>query len=365
MFSIIIISGTGAILAALLVFAHRVIANYGDVEIDINGGTKKITIKGGGTLLDALGAQKIFIPSACGGRGTCAYCKLRVLEGGGDLLPTEEPYMNEQERASQVRLSCQVKVRNSLKIEIPAELFAIKEYTCVCEKIIDRTYDTKQFNLRLTDPTTIDYIAGQYVQVLAPAYEGSPEEVYRAYSISSDPADKSNIELIVRRVPGGICTTYLFDHLKQGDKAKINGPYGQFYVRETNSPIIFVAGGSGIAPIKAMLHHMKNTKNPRPAILFFGVGTTEDLYLVDEIEKIRQALPNFKFIPTVSQPEPDSHWQGAVGRVTEVAGKYLMTQPNAKDYECYLCGSPGMVDSALKVTTEIGIPIEKNYYDKF
>ncbi len=363
--AIFIISGVGAFLATLLVFAERVITNYGDVEIDINKGEKKFTVKGGGSLLETLSAQKIFIPSACGGRGTCAYCKVRVIEGAGSLLPTEEPYMNAQERAEGVRLSCQVKVRNALKIQIPESLFAIKEYVCVCEKITDYTYDIKQFNLKLVDPPTINYKPGQYIQFLAPAYEGSPLEVYRAYSISSDPADKSTIELIVRRVPDGICTTYLFDHLKEGDRMKINGPYGQFSLRDTRVPIIFIAGGSGVAPIKCMLHEMKNTGNTRKAIFFFGVRTTKDLFLIDEMKNFEKEIAHFTFVPAVSQPEEGSNWQGVTGRVTNVAEGYLKKQSDAKEFEGYLCGSPGMIDSSVKVLTACGIPEEKIYYDKF
>jgi Na+-transporting NADH:ubiquinone oxidoreductase subunit F len=363
--SILSISGLSAILATILVFAERVITNYGEVEIDINDGSKKFRIKGGGSLLETLKGQKIFIPSACGGRGTCAYCKVRVTEGAGALLPTEEPYMDAKERTDGVRLSCQVKVRNDLKIILPEELFAIKEYLCECVEIIDYTYDVKQFKLKLVEPSTIKYIPGQYVQFLVPEYEGSSEEVYRAYSISSDPGDQGTIELIVRRVSGGICTTYLFNHLKKNDRVRINGPYGKFYLRDTEAPIIFIAGGSGIAPIKCILHHMRNTKNQRKAIFFFGVRTTKDLFLVEEMKTFEKELPNFQFVPVVSQPEPDSGWQGTTGRVTEIAEDYLGRQADATNYECYLCGSPGMIDSALKVTKKIGIPEDKNYYDKF
>ncbi len=363
--AIVVISGVGALLATFLVFAERVITNYGDVEIDINKGNKKFTVRGGGSLLEMLTAQKIFIPSACGGRGTCGYCKLKVPEGAGTLLPTEEPYMDEKERAEGIRLSCQVKVRNDLKIEIPAELLTIKEYKCVCEKIVDYTYDIKQFNMKLVDPQTIEYIPGQYVQLFTPAYEGSSEEVYRAYSISSDPADKSSIELIVRRVPGGICTTYLFDYLKEGDTVKINGPYGKFYLRNTNAPIVFIAGGSGIAPIKCMLHHMKNTGNTRKSIFFFGVRSTKDLFLIDEMKQFEKDLANFKFVPIVSQPEEGSGWTGVIGRVTNVAEEFLKKLPDVKNCEGYLCGSPGMIDSAVQILTNLGIPEEKYYYDKF
>jgi Na+-transporting NADH:ubiquinone oxidoreductase subunit F len=363
--AIAIISGIGGLLASLLVFAERVITNYGDVEVDINNGEKKFTVRGGGSLLETLTDQKLFIPSACGGRGTCGYCKVRVLEGAGALLPTEEPYMDARERAEGLRLSCQVKLRNNIKIEIPEDLLSIKEYSCTCEKIIDYTYDIKQFNLKLVEPTNIKYTPGQYIQLLTPVYEGSPEEVYRAYSISSDPADTSGIELIIRRVPDGICTTYLFDHLKQGDTVRINGPYGKFYLRDTHVPIIFIAGGSGIAPIKCMLHHMKNNTIKRKAVFFFGVRTTKDLFLVDEMKQFEKELADFTFIPVVSQPEEGSGWHGATGRVTTVAEEFLKKMPDVSDCEGYLCGSPGMIDSAVKVLASLGIPEEKHYYDKF
>jgi Na+-transporting NADH:ubiquinone oxidoreductase subunit F len=363
--AIAIISGIGALLAATLVFAERVITDYGDVVVDINKGNKKITVRGGGSLLETLTAQKIFIPSACGGRGTCGYCKVRVIEGAGPLLPTEEPYMDAEERSLGMRLSCQVKLRSDVRIELPAELLTIKEYLCVCEEIIDYTYDIKQFRLRLTDGQHMEYIPGQYVQVLAPQYEKSSEEVYRAYSISSDPADRSAIELIVRRVPDGICTTYLFDYLKQGDEVRINGPYGRFYLRDTMAPIVFIAGGSGIAPIKCMLHHMKNTNNQRKAVFFFGVRMTKDLFLVDEMKRFESELANFKFIPVVSQPEPDAAWSGATGRVTNIAEEFLKQQKDAHELECYLCGSPGMIESSIGIMTKFGLPEDKIYYDKF
>ncbi len=360
-----IISGIGALLAATLVFAERVITNYGDVELDINQGDKKLTLKGGGTLLETLTSEKIFIPSACGGRGTCGYCKVKVLEGAGQLLPTEEPYMDEKERATGVRLSCQVKLRNDLKIEIPAELLAIKEYVCICSEIADYTYDIKQFRLQFQNGQRMNYRPGQYVQVLAPQYEKSNEEVYRAYSISSDPKNNDTIELIVRRVPDGICTTYMFDYLKRGDRVRINGPYGQFFLRDTKSPIIYIAGGSGIAPIKCMLHHMANTGNERKAVFFFGVRTTKDMFLEKEIEEFEKRIPQFTFVPVVSQPEPGAKWSGATGRVTDLAEDYLKKQKDAEQYEGYLCGSPGMIESCIKVLTGLDIPESRIYYDKF
>ncbi len=363
--AILIVSVVSAFLAGLLVIAERVITNYGEVDIDVNNGDKKYTIRGGGSLLEALSAQKIFIPSACGGRSTCGYCKVKIIEGGGMVLPTEEPFLDAAEKKDGVRLSCQVKVRNSLKIAIPSHLLMVREYVCQCEKIIDYTYDIKQFNLKLVEPGTIKYKPGQYVQLLAPAYNGSVEEVYRAYSISSDPADNTKFELIVRRVANGICTTYLFDHLKENDKVKVNGPYGEFCLRDTEVPIIFIAGGSGIAPIKCMLHDMVNQQNKRKAIFFFGVRSIKDLFLFDEMKEFEDKLVDFKYVPVVSRPEQEDEWRGETGRVTDIASAYLEKQSDAGNYECYLCGSPGMIDSSIKVAIQHGIAQEKIYYDKF
>lgn len=362
---IAIISVISGLLAAILVFAERVISNYGEVELNINKGEKKSIVPGGASLLETLVEEKLFIPSACGGRGTCGYCKVKVLKGGGPLLPTEEPFLDENERTEGYRLSCQVKIRQTISVEIPVDLLTIREYLCRCEKIKDLTYDIKEFTLKLIEPQILEYIPGQYIQLLAPAYEGNREEVYRAYSISSDSNDKSVIQLIIRRVPQGICTTYLFDHIKEGENIKINGPYGEFYLRNTAAPIIFLAGGSGIAPIKAILHHMKNNNVKRKAVFFFGVNTMKDLFMKAEMELLEKALHDFHYIPVISQPEENSKWQGATGWVTTAVEEFLKKIPDPASYECYLCGSPGMIEAGIKIFKKYGIPEEKHYYDKF
>jgi Na+-transporting NADH:ubiquinone oxidoreductase subunit F len=361
----LIISIMSALLAAILVFTKKVLLNYGDIELDINNGEKKITMPGGSSLLETLIEQKLFIPSACGGRGTCGYCRVKVLEGGGPFLPTEESFINKEEQSEGFRLSCQVKLRQDIKIEIPPELLSIREYMCRCDGIRDYTYDIREFTLRLIQPEQIKYKPGQYVQVLAPQYQGNSEEVYRAYSISSDPADNTKIELIIRRVAHGICTTYLFDHFKKGDQLKINGPYGEFFLRDTMAPIIFIAGGSGIAPIKAMLHHMQNQKIERKAIFFFGVNTLNDLFLVQEMKRFEKNIPDFEFVPVISKPEPSDNWSGKTGFVTVAVEQYLKTTASIKDHEAYLCGSPGLIEATINILKKYGIPDQKHYYDKF
>jgi Na+-transporting NADH:ubiquinone oxidoreductase subunit F len=359
--AVAVVSLVGASLAAVLVISERYLNDYGQCNITIND-EHQLEVEGGRDLLSLLTTEKIFIPSACGGRGTCGLCKLKVLEGAGPLLPTEEPYLDETERKSNVRLACQVKVRNNLKIEIPKELFAIREYTCKCTEIRDLTYDMKQFRFELIEPKTIDYIPGQYVQLQTPAYEKSSEEVYRAYSIASDPAGKNIIDLIIRLVPGGICTTYCFEYLKVGDQMKMNGPYGEFRLSETDAPIVFIAGGSGMAPIKCMLHHMKNTQNKRKATYYFGANRPQDLCLLDLMKEFEKQLSDFHFVPSISEPGDTGNIEYEKGLVTDAVRKRLK---NARECEAYLCGSPGMIEAAIKVLLELGTKEENIFYDKF
>ncbi len=359
--SVGVVSSIGAGLAAILVLSEHYLANYGPCKITVND-ERELTMDGGGSLLSVLTGEKLFIPSACGGRGTCGLCKLKVLEGAGPLLPTEEPYLDEDEKTSNIRLGCQVKVRNDLKIEIPKELLAIREYTCKCTDIQDLTRDMKQFRFELIEPKTMDYIPGQYIQLLTPVYDKNSEEVYRAYSIASDPAEKNIIELIIRLVPGGICTTYCFEYLKVGDEMKMNGPYGDFRLSETEAPIIFIAGGSGMAPIKCMLHEMKNTGNKRKTTYFFGANIVKELCLGDLMDQFESELADFTYIPVVAAPEEDESWAGERGLVTHAVERNLK---DASECEAYLCGSPGMIDATIEVLNKMGVTEDRIFYDKF
>jgi len=355
-----VVSLIGAGLAGLLVVSEHFFADYGTCKITVND-EREFTIEGGRDLLSMLSGEKLFIPSACGGRGTCGLCKLKVLEGAGPLLPTEEPYLDEDERESNVRLACQVKVRNNLKIEVPRELLSIKEYTSKCTDIKDLTHDIKQFRFELIEPESIDYVPGQYIQLLTPVYEKSSEEVFRAYSISSDPADKKAIELIIRLVPDGICTTYCFEYLKVGDQVKFNGPYGDFKLSDSDAPIVFIAGGSGMAPIKCILHDMKNTDNKRKATYYFGANKAEELFLREKMKAFESDLADFTFVPVLASQE-NENWEGQRGLVTEAVKQNLK---NASQCEAYLCGSAGLIDAAIEVLTELGMPEEAIFYDKF
>ena len=359
--AVVVVSAIGAALAALLSLAESVFRNYGPCEITVND-EKKITVEGGIDLLSALVAEKIFIPSACGGRSTCGMCKVKVLAGGGSVLPTEEPHLSAKEIEQLMRLSCQVKVRENMRIEIPPELFLVKEYEAVAEKITGLTHDIKEFRFTLKEPVAMQFTPGQYVQLLTPEYGKNTESVYRAYSISSDATDSSHIELIIRLVPGGLCTTYCFEHLNEGDSIRLNGPHGDFRLSEKESPMIFIAGGSGMAPMKCLLHQMVNKNIRRPCTYFFGANRTEELFMGDLMKEFEEKLPDFKYVPVVANPAPDSGWNGETGLVTEAVRRSFQS---AAGCEAYLCGSPGMIDASIAVLKELGIAEDSIFYDKF
>ncbi|MFA5447118.1 MAG: 2Fe-2S iron-sulfur cluster binding domain-containing protein [Sphaerochaeta sp.] len=360
--SIAIINLISVFLALIMVIADATIGNYGVCSITVNAGAREFEVLGGQTLLRALNQEGIFIPSACGGRGSCGLCKVKVLEGGGEYLPTELPFIDDEERKQLVRLSCQVKVKTNVAVEIPEELFSVKEFTTTVEKIRDLTHDIKEVTLRLEDPNEISIKAGQYIQFVVPEYGDIDEEVYRAYSVASPPGDASHVELEIRLVPGGICTSYVHEHLKEGDEVTINGPYGDFFLRETDAPIIFIAGGSGMAPIKSILLDMQKQQNPRKAMYFFGARSKRDLFLLDEMKALEESIPNFTFVPALSEPLAEDNWGGEVGLITEVVGRMV---EEASSSEAYLCGSPGMIDACIEVLGKLGVAEDRIFYDKF
>jgi len=274
------LSGTGLILAVLLILAERKILNYGPCHISINDGSREIEMQGGASLLSGLASHDIFIPSACGGRCSCAYCKVKVLEGAGPVGPIEKPYLSPEEEGDGIRLSCQVKIRNDLAIVVPEELFSVKKYAGILERKRSLTYDIVELRIRLDDSDTMDFVAGQYVQLESEEYKGR-DSVMRAYSISSPPSDKHHIELIVRKMPKGIMTTWVFDYLKEGEQISFSGPYGQFCLSEKDAPIVFIAGGSGMAPIWSMVRDMREKGISRPTTFFFGALSQKDLFYVN------------------------------------------------------------------------------------
>ncbi|HSL94168.1 MAG TPA: 2Fe-2S iron-sulfur cluster binding domain-containing protein, partial [Bacillota bacterium] len=250
----------------VLIGLDRLLGGSGERLITINK-TTKVPVLGDDTVLRALAENKVFLPSACGGKATCGTCKFRLVGGDTEILPTEEPFLSAEERADGIRLACQVKVRGDMEIEVPNSLLSAREYVTVVEHIEDLTYDIKLVRCRLLESEEIDFKPGQYAQLRVPGME----DVIRAYSIASNPKDKDFFELIIRMVPKGLATTFVHKAMEIGDKLIITGPFGDFYLREdSDRDIVCIAGGSGKAPIRSIVHYLRDRGMPRKVKYFFG-----------------------------------------------------------------------------------------------
>ena len=359
--SLALVSGA---LAVIVSVADKVLNNYGECKLDINDGQKQLTVEGGSSLLSTLAGQKIFIPSACGDKATCGLCKVQVLSGtgAGQVLPTEEPYLTEKEKADSYRLSCQIKVKSDMRLRIPEELFNIREFICELVEIEDMTYDIKRLRLKLPKGDEINFKAGQFVQLYTKPYGKVKEEVFRAYSISSKASEKDHLELLIRLVPDGICTTWVHTALKEGEQVRVSGPYGDFFLRGDCEELIMVAGGSGLAPIRSLVYYVIEKGLPHKMRFFFGANTVKDLYYLEEFTRIEKDHPQFSFIPCVAKPEPEANWQGESGFVT-VALENQVDTGEAK--EAYLCGSPGMLNACIKILKSKGFKDNTIFYDEF
>lgn len=357
-----------ALLALIIVVTDKIVNNYGDVSIDINLGKKKLTVKGGSPLLITLAGQGIFVPSACGGRGSCGACKVKVRSDVGPHLPTELPYLSPEEIAANVRLSCQIKVKKNLEIELPDVLFNVKKYKVRVVSIKNVTYDIKEVLFELPQDEAIQFVAGQYVQLVVPPYDKIKESVQRAYSMSSAPSDNRHVELLIRLVPGGIATTWVHTMLQEGNNVELIGPFGEFHVHDTPKTMLCVAGGSGMAPFKSMLYDIaeRNLYPEKEIWYFFGARSKKDMFYLDEMTELQTRLPRFHFVPALSEPQSDDNWTGETGIITDVLDRYIKTTiSNAKGFEGYLCGSPGMINACIKVMTANGILESEIYFDKF
>lgn len=353
----IVLIGVLVLITILLIVADKLLGGSGDKTITINNDTV-IPVIGDDTILSTLSNHKIFVPSACGGKATCGTCKVRLLEGGGEVKPTEDPYLSADDRKNGVRLACQVKVKDNIKMTLPEGLLSAKEYKSVVTYIEDLTYDIKLVRFQLLHPTTMDFKPGQYVQIKVPGIE-----VIRAYSIGSNPKDTSNIELIIRKVPKGQATTFVHLALEVGDKVNITGPFGDFYLNEdSNADMICIAGGSGKAPIRSILLYLKDRGMNRKVKYFFGAKSKRDLYYTEEFMKLQQEFPNFEYIPALSEPQQSDNWKGEVGLITDVVDRFTGDLSNS---EAYLCGSPGMIDACIRVLNKHSIKKENVFYDKF
>lgn len=359
--TVVAISSITGTLAFLLSLANRTIGNYGEKKIRIND-DKDLTVEGGDSLLSTLIENEIFIPSACGGKGSCGYCKVKVLQGGGPFLATEKGYVSEEEMKNGVRLSCQCKVKEDMRIEVPEELFNVKQYLCTVTEIEDLTDKIKRIRLELPEGEELDYKPGQYIQILTPVYKESDEEVYRAYSITTPPSSKNAVELFIGYIPEGICTTYIHNYLKEGDKLNIIGPFGDFQYVDSDKEMIMAAIGTGMSPIMSILRYMNENQIDRKVTFFFGARTRPDMYMMDVLAEFEKTMKNFKLITCLSRPTETCNWTGEVGRVTNLIEKYV---ENGENKEAYLCGNPPMIDSVVKILKDKGFDEEDIFYDKF
>jgi Na+-transporting NADH:ubiquinone oxidoreductase subunit F len=347
-------------LAVLLTVAETVLVNYGICVIDVNAGEKSLEIDGGQSLLSGLIESKIFIPSACGGQGTCGFCKIEVLDGGGPILPTETPYITRIEKRDGVRLACQVKIRQDIKVKIPEDLLNVKLFTSTVKSTTPMTGDIKEIRFSLIEPAEIFSRTGQYVQIQAPSPDGP---VFRAYSISSAVYETNEVELVVRLIPGGIGSTYLHN-LEVGDTVQFTGPYGDFILDEDpECELICVGGGAGMAPMKNIIYSIYREQPDRTCWLFFGCRAKEDIFYIEMYEELAKQHPNFHVVYGLSEPKDDDDWDGETGFIHLSLDK--MIEPGGDKRQAFLCGPPPMIDAVTRVLQAKGLEDNRIFYDEF
>ncbi|PIB36289.1 NADH:ubiquinone reductase (Na(+)-transporting) subunit F [Reichenbachiella sp. 5M10] len=416
------------LLVFILLFAQSKLVQSGDVNITINGDTANpVVTAAGSTLLSTLSGQKIFLPSACGGGGTCAMCKCKVIDGGGDVLPTEVGHLNRTEQKEHVRLACQVKVKEDMNIEIPEEIFGIKKWECEVVSNYNVATFIKAFIVRLPEGETLNFEAGGYIQVDVPKCEvdfskdidispepndpagpdkfkedwdkfgiwdlkmKNDEEIFRAYSMANHPAEGNIVMLTIRiatppwdraknawmDVNPGICSSYVFSR-KPGDKVTISGPYGEFFIKETEAEMIYVGGGAGMAPMRSHLFHLFHTlKTGRKVTYWYGGRSKRELFYEEDFRKIEREFPNFQFEIVLSDPLPEDNWvekkdmddtegDGFLGFVhNAVIDQQLKKHESPEDIEFYFCGPPMMNQAVLKMCDDWGVPDENVSFDDF
>lgn len=411
------------VLVALLLYVKQKLSPSGPVTIKING-EKEVQVSSGGTLLSTLSNQKIFLPSACGGGGTCIQCECHVLQGGGEALPTETPHFTRKELQHGARLACQVKVKQDMEITIPEEVFGIKKW----EATVVRNYNVASFikEFVVEIPEDMNYKAGGYIQIEIPKCEvkysdiditAHPEEhetpdkfqaewdkfglwplvmkndetVERAYSMASYPAEGREIMLNVRiatppwdrnkngwmDVNPGVASSYIFN-LKKGDKCVISGPYGEFFINESDAEMLYVGGGAGMAPMRSHLYHLfKTLKTGRKVTYWYGGRSKRELFYLEHFRELEREFPNFKFFLALSEPLEEDNWKvkkdindeegdGFVGFIHNcVIDNYLNHHDTPEDIELYFCGPPLMNKAVQKMGEDFGIPDENIRFDDF
>ncbi len=350
--------GISTVLGTILVIADHVLSNYGECTIKINN-DKQVVVEGGNSLLSSLFEKKYFIPSACGGKGTCGYCMAKLPGEEIPLLPTEEIVMTEKDVKEGWRLACQVKVKKDISVWMPEEYFRIKEFQCRVAKTETIAADIKEIELEMIEPDSIDFKAGQYIQVMIPS---GNETVYRSYSISSHPGNCKSLTLNIKLEDKGIGSTYLHK-LKVDDSVKISGPYGDFLLTGSNRQAVFVAGGVGLAPINSILHQIFKDNINRKCIVYFKVKLEEEFYYLEQLARWKEEHSNFSYKLIVSDiPETKSFSHGDRARITKILEEDFA---QIAESEFYLCGAPKMIDGIMEFFEKKEIPSERVFYDKF
>ena len=400
------------LLVGLLLFAKAKLTPSGTVKIDINNGSKVLEVAPGGSLLGTLGNEKIFLPSACGGKGSCGQCKCRVMEGGGTILPTEVGFFNRKQILNNWRLGCQVKVKEDMSIEVPESALSVKKWEC--EVISNNNVATfiKEFCVKIPDGETLNYRSGGYIQVDVPAitvdYKDidvdpqfredwekmgvynlkmvNPTPTLRAYSMATYPAEGNIIKLNVRiatppfdRVKGGfadvnpgICSSYIYS-LKPGDKVTISGPYGEFFVPDNcpdDQEFVFIGGGAGMAPMRSHIMHLfKTEKTNRKVNFFYGARSLKEAFYLEDYAQIEKEFPNFKFHLALDRPDPEADKAGVpyvAGFVHNVLYEtYLKNHEAPEDILYLMCGPPMMAQSVVNLLDSLGVPSENILFDNF
>lgn len=387
-------------LVGLILLAKSFLVSSGNVKILVNN-QKEISVPAGGKLMSALAEEGIFVSSACGGGGTCAQCEVKVLSGGGDILPTETGHISKREAKEGCRLSCQVAVKQDMVVEVPDEAFDTKKWECTVRSNHNVATFIKELVLELPEGEDVNFKAGGYIQIEAPPhvveykdfdiedeYQSDwdkydvwryqsvvEEEVIRAYSMANYPGEKGIIMLNVRvasppprlaNVPPGKMSSFIFN-LKPGDKVTISGPYGEFFIKETESEMLYVGGGAGMAPLRSHIFELfKNLKTGRKVSYWYGGRSLRELFYIDEFRALEKEFPNFQFNLALSEPLPEDNWTGYTGFIHQVViDNYLKDHSAPEDIEFYFCGPPMMNNCVMQMCDDLGVEPENIAFDDF
>ncbi len=399
---VIAFTGIVVALALFIIAARSILVPAGDVKITINEAPgKAVTVRTGGKLLGTLADRGIFIPSACGGGGTCGQCKCKVLTGGGDILPTERGHMTRREIREHVRLSCQVAVKQDLEIEIPPEVFSVKKWECTVASNDNVATFIKEFIINLPEGEDVNFKAGGYIQIecpphtvdyskdidIAPEYRADwdkfnvwqyksvvTEPTIRAYSMANYPEEKGIIKLNIRiatpprgmDVPTGIMSSYIFSR-KPGDKVTISGPYGEFFIKDTPAEKIYIGGGAGMAPLRSHVFELLKHIDAKQKISYwYGARSLREAFYVEEFEELARNHPNFSWHLALSEPLPEDNWTGPTGFIHQVLlDKYLSKHSAPEDCEYYMCGPGPMINAVITMLDQLGVERESIHFDDF